>query len=839
MGRPGGGDGITRKKSPESHPAAPTPPHLSAMADASSAGDGGARRSSTSPYATNPPSASESLDGGHLLRILQNPPPRPQQQQTLVQPLAEPHNFFVDPAVAAVGPFFSSPSHVHSGGFAWPSSSDPEPQLRFSDPRFRQPLDLYAERGGGGFRSADGIARSRAEKPRSGAPPPGFGKPSPPGFGTASAAGRDVPDLLGAMQQNREQQREPNHHHPKGFDRRHTSEHQMMPPFTGSHGVLGTLAHGEQHTSVITSGRGTAAGMMYREQQQQLQDHILSRTPPDASVHGFSGRMPHGEQHMPHFAGRRTLLGELHIHPATGGSIPQRGQLQQEPCSPNMSQGEQRWQDHASRKLPTGNVPEVLSKMPMKEKHQVIVPASACSYVDIDVKGDKGKKILVEATGLEDGAGEVDYGHGMHAQAVVHVRNLEVSYQKSEVRFSAKKEDEDDDSKEEDAIIEQFIDTVVIEGNGEAKGVVVQNSGLRSKGFRSDFSRGHHVSSQRVRFQRRIRACRYDIDQFTPNFLSIFDSLVPSEEEIAKQKQLLAALSRLINKEWPNSKLYLYGSCANSFGFSNSDIDLCLSIDNKEMSKVDIILKLAEILQAGNFQNIQALTRARVPIVKLMDQVTGLSCDICVNNLLAVVNTKLLRDYAQIDRRLRQLAFIVKHWAKSRRVNETYQGTLSSYAYVIMCIHLLQLRRILPCLQEMDATCNVTLDDNQCAYFDHVDKLKNYGAHNKETVSSLLWAFFHYWAYQHDYMQDVISIRTGRIISKHMKDWTRRVGNDRHLICIEDPFETSHDLGRVVDKFSIKILREEFERAANILQYDANPSVTLFEPYMPLSVDEP
>ena len=79
-------------------------------------------------------------------------------------------------------------------------------------------------------------------------------------------------------------------------------------------------------------------------------------------------------------------------------------------------------------------------------------------------------------------------------------------------------------------------------------------------------------------------------------------------------------------------------------------------------------------------QILQALTRARVPIVKLMDLDTGLSCDICVNNLLAVVNTKLLRDYAQIDQRLRQLAFIVKHWAKSRRVNVTYQGTLSSYS---------------------------------------------------------------------------------------------------------------------------------------------------------------
>lgn len=75
--------------------------------------------------------------------------------------------------------------------------------------------------------------------------------------------------------------------------------------------------------------------------------------------------------------------------------------------------------------------------------------------------------------------------------------------------------------------------------------------------------------------------------------------------------------------------------------------------------------------------------------------------------------------------------------------------------------------------------------------------------------------------------------RDVNVVSKREKDWTRRVGNDRHLICIEDPFEISHDLGRVVDKYSIKVLREEFERAADIMQYDANPCVKLFEPYVP------
>lgn len=80
--------------------------------------------------------------------------------------------------------------------------------------------------------------------------------------------------------------------------------------------------------------------------------------------------------------------------------------------------------------------------------------------------------------------------------------------------------------------------------------------------------------------------------------------------------------------------------------------------------------------------------------------------DITVNNILAIVNTKLLRDYAAVDDRLLQLVFVVKLWAKRRQVNDSYRGTLSSYCYVLMCIHLLQQRSppVLPCLQAMQPT---------------------------------------------------------------------------------------------------------------------------------------
>lgn len=72
-----------------------------------------------------------------------------------------------------------------------------------------------------------------------------------------------------------------------------------------------------------------------------------------------------------------------------------------------------------------------------------------------------------------------------------------------------------------------------------------------------------------------------------------------------------------------------------------------------------------------------------------------------------------------------------------------------------------------------------------CGYFDEVGELKGFGSNNKENLAELVWAFFEYWAWRHDYNNSVISVRTGGFLTKSQKDWTRRVGNERHLVCIE------------------------------------------------------
>jgi DNA polymerase sigma len=313
-------------------------------------------------------------------------------------------------------------------------------------------------------------------------------------------------------------------------------------------------------------------------------------------------------------------------------------------------------------------------------------------------------------------------------------------------------------------------------------------------------------------------------------------SLAPAPADSARQESCFQRVRAMVMAEWPDAQLLMYGSCANGFGGAVSDIDTCLALrwaDSPERKRA-VVSRIAELATAAGCTDVVALTHARMPVAKMVDAVTGVACDVCVNNFLAVYNTRLLRDYGGVDARLRPLGYAVKHWAKRRAVNEPYTGTLSSYCYILMCIHLLQTRSppVLPCLQAMSPASFVReVDGTRCAYFDDIRSLSGFGARNGQTLAHLLQDFFEYWAWGHDYGGAVVSVRTGGIVPKRRKGWTTRVGTERHLICIEDPFEVSHDLGRVVDKRSINVLRDEFARAANILRTNPQPLEALFQPY--------
>lgn len=68
--------------------------------------------------------------------------------------------------------------------------------------------------------------------------------------------------------------------------------------------------------------------------------------------------------------------------------------------------------------------------------------------------------------------------------------------------------------------------------------------------------------------------------------------------------------------------------------------------------------------------NINCVSTAKVPIVKVWDPELSLACDMNVNNTLALENTRMIRTYVDIDWRVRPLAMIIKHWTKRRVIND-------------------------------------------------------------------------------------------------------------------------------------------------------------------------
>lgn len=107
--------------------------------------------------------------------------------------------------------------------------------------------------------------------------------------------------------------------------------------------------------------------------------------------------------------------------------------------------------------------------------------------------------------------------------------------------------------------------------------------------------------------------CRGDIQRLNSSFLAIYESLIPPDEEKEKQKQLMALLDKHVTKEWPEARLFLYGSCANSFGFRKSDIDVCLAMGDADIDKSEILLKLADILKSDNLENVQVNSFVKKP----------------------------------------------------------------------------------------------------------------------------------------------------------------------------------------------------------------------------------
>ncbi|KAL7985082.1 hypothetical protein Chor_003652 [Crotalus horridus] len=256
-----------------------------------------------------------------------------------------------------------------------------------------------------------------------------------------------------------------------------------------------------------------------------------------------------------------------------------------------------------------------------------------------------------------------------------------------------------------------------------------------------------------------------------------FDELSPPFPEQQNREQILASLERFIRKEYNDkARLCLFGSSKNGFGFRDSDLDICMTLEGYENAEK---LNCKEIIES---------------LAKVLKKHPG--------KIRAQHNTRMLATYAAIDPRVQYLGYTMKVFAKRCDIGDASRGSLSSYAYILMVLYFLQQREppVIPVLQEIFDGQQIPqrmVDGWNAFFFDDTEELKkrlpSLGK-NTESLGELWLGLLRFYTEEFDFKEYVISIRQKKLLTTFEKQWTSK------CIAIEDPFDLNHNLGAGVSR---------------------------------------
>uniref|UniRef100_A0A672UBD4 Terminal uridylyl transferase 4 n=1 Tax=Strigops habroptila TaxID=2489341 RepID=A0A672UBD4_STRHB len=282
-----------------------------------------------------------------------------------------------------------------------------------------------------------------------------------------------------------------------------------------------------------------------------------------------------------------------------------------------------------------------------------------------------------------------------------------------------------------------------------------------------------------------------------------FDELSPPLSEQQNREQILASLERFIRKEYNDkARLCLFGSSKNGFGFRDSDLDICMTLEGHENAEKlnckEIIEGLAKVLKKHpGLRNILPITTAKVPIVKFEHRRSGLEGDISLYNTL------------RCD------------------IGDASRGSLSSYAYILMVLYFLQQRNppVIPVLQEIFDGKQIPqrmVDGWNAFFFDDMEELKKRLpalGKNTESLGELWLGLLRFYTEEFDFKEYVISIRQKKLLTTFEKQWTSK------CIAIEDPFDLNHNLGAGVSRKMTNFIMKAFINGRKLFGTPFYPTV--------------
>lgn len=266
--------------------------------------------------------------------------------------------------------------------------------------------------------------------------------------------------------------------------------------------------------------------------------------------------------------------------------------------------------------------------------------------------------------------------------------------------------------------------------------------------------------------------------------------------------------------------------------------------DPRKLQKSTIRACTDRLVSAGGFKFRRSAFRGRDPKVTLLAASSlgihseAIPLDLSVNSSTPLYNAALLTECGQLEPRARSLILLVRRWAKDRGICHAAKGHLSPYSWTLLVIYFLQVGAggpLLPPLEGFRASSGLAVSGagKQRATWE----APRDGERAEKSVGALFKDFLHFYTSEFDYRNEAVSVRLGRraapelslplSIIVHEDGQTSEVAPS-----IENPFETTHNLGEGSTAQSLARLREELARAQELSRSGASLGDVL-EPWMP------
>ncbi|XP_062307562.1 poly(A) RNA polymerase GLD2 [Osmerus eperlanus] len=309
----------------------------------------------------------------------------------------------------------------------------------------------------------------------------------------------------------------------------------------------------------------------------------------------------------------------------------------------------------------------------------------------------------------------------------------------------------------------------------------------------------------------------FSTDKLSGQILEVFEACGQKSSDLERKELCRTQLQKEIQRLFPLARLFLAGSSLNGFGSSSSDADLCMVLPRVSGEWNEAVRVLGQINKLfrhlSYLRNIQ-LIKAKVPILKARDTVSGVEFDLNINNTVGIRNTFLLRSYAYAEPRVRPIIMVVKKWAQHYGINDASKGTLSSYTLVLMVLHYLQTLKnpVVPSLQQQFPECfSVTMDIHMVP--DGPRHIPAFSSTNTLSLGELLLGFLKYYTCSFRWDQKVISIREAKAIPRtSSSEWKNK------FICVEEPFEQKNTARAVYEKSKFDAIKTCFTESWRALQ---------------------